>query len=109
MGRRYPEGSRVLVTPLTRTPRVGEVWVFCTDGGRMVAHRFLRRRAGMLVFRGDAEPVSDPPVHPEWLVGIVALVDCGGRCWRPRTWQALGPLARVGRDRLLRRSQAPPT
>lgn len=105
MGRRYPPGSRVLVKPLARRPRPGEVWVFSDGDGHLVAHRYLRRRAGCYVFRGDSESRSDPPVDPSWVVGRVHLVDAAGDVRRPRWWHAAVPLVRAGRGRLSRASR----
>lgn len=105
MGSRYPPGSRVLVRPLARLPRTGEVWVFSDAGGHLVAHRYLRRRSGRCVFRGDSERQSDSPVEPAWVVGRVHLVDAAGDLHRPRWWHAVAPLLRAGRDRLRRASE----
>lgn len=102
MGRRYRDCARVLVTPLARPPRIGEVWVFCRDDAAILAHRFVRRRGDRFVFRGDARPSSDAPVPADRLVGVVTLVDDGTRPWAPRQVHAIVPLARIALSRLQR-------
>lgn len=102
MGTRYRDGSRALVTPLDRAPRTGEVWVFCDAEGRIIAHRYLRRRDGRLIFRGDAEPRSDSPVDIECLVGIVSWVEAGTDLWRPGRREAALPLVRAAWEKLIR-------
>lgn len=97
MGPRFRTGSVVLVEPVERRPRLGEVWVFCTKDGVILAHRFLRRRGDEFVFRGDAMPSSDAPVARSLLVGRVVSVDDGRRRWRPGAIRALPPLARLVR------------
>jgi hypothetical protein len=92
MGRRYPPGTRLLVAPLGRSPRSGEVWVFVDTDGEVVAHRCVcRRDTATIWFRGDASIRFDTPVALERLVGRAVLVDDGSSRWTPHWSHALGP------------------
>ncbi len=63
----------ILAVEASDRPRPGEVWAFVADDGQIVIHRFWRRNAAGLVFRGDANAHPDPPVRPDQLVGRVDL------------------------------------
>ena len=56
-------------------PRWGEIWLFCDDAGRVLAHRCLGRSRSGYRFRGDALPRADPLVTPARLVGRVVAVE----------------------------------
>lgn len=105
MGPRYAAAARVLVSPMDRAPRLGEIWVFCM-GGTLVAHRFLVRRRSGLVFAGDAMRHVDAPVLPASLVGRVVSIDGPEGHWRPRARHAWAPVLlharRAVRKRVLR-------
>ncbi|MHB8465928.1 MAG: S24/S26 family peptidase [Acidimicrobiales bacterium] len=90
MGRAILPSSRVQVVPGTR-PRPGRVWAYCDRDGRVLVHRCLGRRRAQFVFQGDTNPLPDPPVAGEMLVGLVAAIEHAGR---------VTPLGR--RDRWLR-------
>ena len=66
--------ERVGVVPGER-PRWGEIWLFCDDAGRVLAHRCLGRSRSGFRFRGDAMPRADPLVVPTRLVGRVVAVE----------------------------------
>lgn len=107
MGRAIVGGGSVLVGPRPR-PRVGEVWAFCDDAGRIVVHRCRGRAGGAWVFEGDAVGRRDAPVAADRLIGRVGAVrDAEGRVRRlggaDRVWgvAAIG-VRRAGR--LVRRS-----
>ena len=71
-------------------PRVGEVWAFVGDGGRIVIHRCVRRPDDGYLFQGDGRAAADPIARLERLIGrAVAVRDERGE-------RGLG-----GRDRLL--------
>lgn len=93
MGDRYANAIRVLVVPVDRTPRVGEVWAFYLRDAT-VAHRFLYRRGTRLTFAGDAMSWFDGPVSISQLVGRVTVVDDGERQWRPQPRHAVAPMLR---------------
>jgi hypothetical protein len=67
-------GDKLLVEFGTDLPRLGEIVVFA-DGGRVVAHRLVRRRrsvAGVqLLTRGDATLDFDRPVRADQTFGVV--------------------------------------
>ena len=66
--------ERIGVVP-GEQPRWGEVWLFCDDAGRVLAHRCLGRSRSGYRFRGDARPRADPLVTPARLVGRVVAVE----------------------------------
>lgn len=72
----------------------GEVVLFMRNGG-FAAHRVVEKVTGpertLLITRGDALRVPDPPVSPEELLGRVTAILRGGRRLDPR----LTPWARV--------------
>ena len=82
MGRRMV-GARRVEAVRARRPVPGQVWVFVTEEGRLVAHRCLMggRRPR---FQGDANSLPDGPVPPSCLVGRVSAVETAGG------WKALG-------------------
>lgn len=57
------EGDSVLLTPLTRLPRPGDV-LFLDAAGTPLLHRVRRLADGMVVTRGDAALADDVPVLP---------------------------------------------
>lgn len=108
MGPRYAGVRRVLVDPLPRRPRLGEVWVFCARDATRLAHRYLRRTDGRYQFRGDAHDRPDEPVPVEWLVGRAAGgQDEEGRLVEFRRRDALAPLLRAAAQALRRRLRGP--
>jgi hypothetical protein len=80
--------GQVRVVARTR-PRIGEVWAFVGDGGRIVGHRCQWHRPEGYVFHGDARAVADPVVAPERLIGRAVAVRDG------RGERRLGVLDRV--------------
>ena len=67
------EGDSVLLTPLTRRPRPGDV-LFLDAAGTPLLHRVRRLSDGMVVTRGDAALADDVPVLPSaCLARAVAL------------------------------------
>lgn len=96
-----PPGARILMVEGQR-PRPGEIWAYVSDGGTLVAHRFLGRESDGLVFFGDANLEDDPAIADESLVGRVWAIDVGGRRRRIRRSTGLWRLARRPRTALRR-------
>lgn len=68
-------GAILEVTPEGRSPRRWEVWAFCDDEGRVIAHRFVRTlEDGRALFRSDTYGRDDPPVPDDHLVGLVRAI-----------------------------------
>lgn len=69
-----PAGSRLLVEFGHGQPRIGEVVLF-RRGETLLAHRLVARRViqgrTMLVTKGDGEALSDPPIAPDDVLGLV--------------------------------------
>lgn len=68
------DGDEVLVEPLARPPRRGEVVLVRVAGGAVVLHRVLASRAGGVVTRGDAQEVPDAPVPAAEVLGRAVAV-----------------------------------
>lgn len=85
MGRWWRHADRVKVAP-GGVPQRGQVWVFVSSAGQIVAHRCRRAPVGgaAAVFRGDGNMHADGPVDAGMLVGRVTAVQRRGR------WQSLG-------------------
>ena len=59
--------------PSPDRPRIGEIWAFVDDNGRVVVHRCMwNRSVHALRFRGDAVCSLDAPVSSGHLIGRVA-------------------------------------
>lgn len=75
---------------------LGEVVAFM-HGGQLVVHRVVHRRGRLLVTRGDATVLPDPPVEAGSVLGRVVEAAPSGAGWQP-----VGPpTALPRRDRLL--------
>ncbi len=104
MGTRFTDDTLLLVEDVGRGPRVGEIWAFVDRDGDVIAHRHLRStRSGRLVFCGDTAPSADPPVRPDWLIGMVTAVVTREDSWKPRRIEAVRPVVRAGVRSLKRR------
>ena len=66
----YADGDWLLVEPVTRSVRPGEV-VVARRGGRLVTHRVVSLRNGQVVTRGDACAIADPPIAMGGVIGRV--------------------------------------
>lgn len=90
MGERYSMEGVLHVQHATRTPRLGEVWLFVDVDDRLVAHRCWGGSTPRgWRFRGDAELRWDRRVSSVRLVGPIFLVEQSSRRWRPRLWHVL--------------------
>ncbi|RMH80931.1 MAG: S24 family peptidase [Actinomyces sp.] len=78
MGTTIRAGASVHVVAAPR-PRRGEVWAALDPGGRLVVHRVRHLGADVVVLRGDANPVDDPPLPLHLLVGRVVAATGPGR------------------------------
>ena len=78
MGKAIPDGARVRIVPAAR-PRRGEVWAMCNDESRVVVHRALGVVDGRWWLQGDANPIPDPPVGLDRLIGRVDEIEVAGR------------------------------
>lgn len=83
------EGDSVLLTPLEREPRRGDV-LFVDTGGRPLMHRLRRIAFGRIVTRGDASLADDVPVP------LTAAVARAVAVRRGTTTVALVPTLRFG-------------
>jgi hypothetical protein len=82
----HPEirhGDTLLVHPLDRPARVGEILLYRDAAGRPVAHRLVGFAAGgegdTLIFRGDSAAAPDLPVGAGQVLGRVFAIERGGR------------------------------
>ncbi|MGC8873268.1 MAG: S24/S26 family peptidase [Chloroflexia bacterium] len=78
------DGDIVWIEPVSaHRPRLGDVVLYRTLGGRPVVHR-LRRRAGYgkdarLYIEGDHDPAQGEWVRPEQVLGVVRRAERAGR------------------------------
>jgi signal peptidase I len=79
----YVDGDRLLVQPLAGAPpiRPSEV-VVARRGRRLVTHRVVDVRDGMVITKGDACPGTDPPMPLSALLGRVTQAHRGPRLLR---------------------------
>lgn len=95
MGRTVPEGSRIRIElGAPRRYDRGEVIAFVA-AHHVVVHRVVcparRWPQGLLLTRGDAELIPDPPVDADRVLGAVAAIQQDGR-WVPverRPWRSV--------------------
>lgn len=52
-------------------PRRGEIWAFVDDQGTVIVHRVREIDGDTIVGRGTGNPIDDPPVHLDRLIGRV--------------------------------------
>jgi hypothetical protein len=107
-------GDVLLVDPLDRPARAGEILLYRDAAGRPVAHRLAGFTAEgdnpSLVLKGDSAVGPDLPVRPAQVLGRVVAVERRGRridpymagtwvgcrlyvairCLKPRLWKLLG-------------------
>ena len=76
----FREGDHLVIRPLERPPRVGEVVVFAR-GGQLWCHRVLlpAGRGRRLLTKGDARGRPDSPVDPGAVVGRAVALERRGR------------------------------
>ncbi len=101
MATAIPARSRIRVTCGQSELRVGDVAAFLLDE-RLVVHRIAYRRRRdranpVLITRGDAMVLPDPPVAAAEVLGHVVEFDpgsgwqtVGAPCWKPRRKRLLG-------------------
>ncbi|MBI2930873.1 MAG: GNAT family N-acetyltransferase [Planctomycetes bacterium] len=78
-------GDDLLIVPLMREPRPGEIVVRRgADPGSMIAHRVVRRDGVHWVTQGDRSPMPDPPCPTSEIVGFVAATRRDGTWMRDR-------------------------
>ena len=80
-------GDVLLVTPLERTARPGDILLYRDAGGRPVAHRLIGFAAEddslSLVLKGDSAAAPDLPVRPAQVLGRVSALERDGRLIDP--------------------------
>ena len=59
-------------------PRAGEVAVYLSSSGMLVAHRVRAVRGNRVIFQGDGRPEPDVPVRREQVVGQGVAIVRGG-------------------------------
>ena len=70
----------------------GEV-AFYVCYGRLVAHRVISHDGEFLIAQGDSVPAPDPPIAVDDFLGVVVLIERGGRRITPS--RRLRPAARM--------------
>lgn len=102
-------GDVLTIEPLgERRLSRGDV-VLCAPDRRLVAHRIVGWRAGLVRVRGDVAPAEDAALAPADVLGVVTRVERGGREIRfgPRPARAaVAWLSRIGLLRQLARVRA---
>lgn len=81
MGQTIHAGSQVLLDDAP-SPRIGEIWAWCSDDATVVVHRSLGRGRAGFRFQGDGRIDRDPPVPPDRIIGRVRQVRYGDHLWR---------------------------
>jgi len=81
MGDTIQAGSYVLLDEAS-SPRIGEIWAWCSDEATVVVHRSLGRGRHGYRFQGDSRIDRDPPVPPERIIGRVLQVRHGDHLWQ---------------------------
>ena len=79
--------SKVVVRPLKRLPRFGEIILF-QRGNDLVIHRLIcHSNIQNLVTKGDSCFSADGLVNIEDVIGLVVGIQCEGRIWVPIHWR----------------------
>jgi hypothetical protein len=73
-----PNGDTIVVSPLKRPARIGDVVLLKESDGRLIVHRIVGRRQGMILTRGDACAEVDSPADHVGIVGKVTAVSGRG-------------------------------
>ncbi len=89
MGETLPEGSLIRVQPGRDRDFVPGDVVAIAVNEKIVVHRVLRAST-LLLTRGDAEVLPDPPVPGAWVIGPVIEARVEGGSWGP-----VGPAPRT--------------
>ena len=74
------DGDTIVVSPLKGPARIGDVVLLKESDGRLIVHRIVGRRKGMILTRGDACAVLDSPADHVGIIGKVTNVS--GRGYR---------------------------
>lgn len=96
-----PPGTEIVVVPLARPPRLGEILLFM-EGEHLVVHRLVRRLGDLLVTQGDGRLTPDRPLRREQLVGRVVAANLGPQRHWPGRLESLGRSYWLLRYQLLR-------
>jgi hypothetical protein len=72
------DGDAIVVSPLERTARIGDVVLLKESDGGLIVHRIVGRRRGMILTRGDACAAVDSPADHVGIVGKVTGVSGRG-------------------------------
>jgi hypothetical protein len=84
-------GDVLVVAPLDRSVRVGDILLYRDAGGRPVAHRLAGFAAEgdslSLVLKGDSAAAPDLPIRPAQLLGLVFELQRGNRWIDPYSVQ----------------------
>ena len=72
------DGDTIVVSPLERPARIGDVVLLKESDGRLIVHRIVGRRKGMILTRGDACAAVDSPADHVGIVGKVTAVSGRG-------------------------------
>ncbi|MFT9597382.1 S24/S26 family peptidase [Mesobacillus sp.] len=52
----------------------GDIILFHTDQGQLIAHRFIRKEAHLYIFKGDTNLGYDLPARPEQIIGKLTSI-----------------------------------
>jgi hypothetical protein len=72
------DGDTIVVSPLERPARIGDVVLLQENDGRMIVHRIVGRKRGLILTRGDACATADAPADHVGIVGRVTAVSGRG-------------------------------
>jgi len=72
------DGDTIVVSPLKRPERIGDVVLLQESDGRLIVHRIVGRKRGMIITRGDACAEVDSPADHVGIVGRVTAVSGRG-------------------------------
>lgn len=86
MGCALGPASSVVLTALSRTPKLGEIIVVKTDS-ELMAHRVIAVTAAEVVTKGDNCINADPPVTESQILGKVQCIDRNGVRKIPWHWK----------------------
>jgi hypothetical protein len=70
-----PPGCLLCIAPMLETPKVGEIVLYQSEGGKLVSHRVIAKRSEHIQTKGDSFAHPDGPVSLSQLLGKVVAVE----------------------------------
>jgi len=89
MGTVFDSYNEVLIRPLKRPPRIGEITVI-NQGNRFVIHRligYVRGHETRFMTKGDGNVKADDLVRAEDIIGLAVGIRREGKLWTPWHWK----------------------